>query len=59
MHPQNPDGGWGAAQGRRSNTEATSLAVSALQSLRVKVRQDNLRRGIMVDERQNPDVAGV
>ena len=29
---QNRDGGWGAAEGRRSNTEATSLALSALHS---------------------------
>ena len=29
---QNADGGWGATQSKRSNTEATSLAVSALKS---------------------------
>lgn len=30
---QNPDGGWGAVAGRRSNTEVTGLSVLALQSL--------------------------
>jgi hypothetical protein len=29
---QNPDGGWGAVAGKRSNTEATALALLALQS---------------------------
>ena len=53
---QNPDGGWGAAQGRRSNTEATSLAVSALGSLDEKSGNDRVIRGtIWLTERQNPD----
>lgn len=30
---QNPDGGWGSLRGKRSNTEATALALAALQSL--------------------------
>ncbi len=30
---QNPDGGWGAVAGKRSNTEATALALLALNSL--------------------------
>lgn len=30
---QNPDGGWGSLRGKRSNTEATALAVMALHAL--------------------------
>jgi hypothetical protein len=53
---QNPDGGWGAAQGRSSNTEATSLAVSALRSLGEQSDHDRVIRGtIWLTERQNPD----
>ncbi len=33
LENQNPDGGWGSLRGKRSNTEATALAVAALQSL--------------------------
>ena len=53
---QNPDGGWGATQGRRSNTEATSLAISALRSLGEQSGNDRVIRGtIWLSERQNPD----
>ncbi|MGH7855033.1 MAG: hypothetical protein ACREP3_16410 [Candidatus Binatia bacterium] len=53
---QNPDGGWGATQGRRSNTEATSLAVSALKSLGGQLGNDRVIRGtVWLTERQNPD----
>ena len=53
---QNPDGGWGATQGRRSNTEATSLAISALRSLGEQSGNDRVSRGtIWLSERQNPD----
>jgi hypothetical protein len=53
---QNPDGGWGAIQGRRSNTEATSLAVSALKSLDQQSGNDRVIRGTTwLTERQNPD----
>jgi hypothetical protein len=53
---QNPDGGWGATQGRRSNTESTSLAVSALKSLGEQAGSDRVMRGaIWLTERQNPD----
>ncbi|MGH7966804.1 MAG: prenyltransferase/squalene oxidase repeat-containing protein [Candidatus Binatia bacterium] len=31
---QNPDGGWGAGKGRRSNTEATALTVLGLSALK-------------------------
>ncbi len=33
LENQNPDGGWGALRGKRSNTEATALAVMALHAL--------------------------
>jgi len=33
LENQNADGGWGAVRGRRSNTESTSLAVTALKTL--------------------------
>lgn len=32
LKAQNPDGGWGAAKGKRSNTEATSLALLGLST---------------------------
>jgi prenyltransferase/squalene oxidase-like repeat protein len=53
---QNPDGGWGAAQGRRSNTEATSLAVSALKSVNAGSVDDRVLRGsLWLAEHQNAD----
>ena len=53
---QNPDGGWGATQGRRSNTEATALAVSALKSLGERSANDRVLRGTLwLTARQNPD----
>jgi len=53
---QNPDGGWGAIQGRRSNTETTSLAVGALKSLDEQSGNDRVIRGtIWLTERQNPN----
>jgi hypothetical protein len=33
LESRNPDGGWGWAKGKRTNTEATSLAIMALKSL--------------------------
>jgi hypothetical protein len=51
---QNPDGGWGAAQGRRSNTEATSLALSALQSAGAATDRI-IRAAVWLTERQNPN----
>jgi len=33
LKAQNPDGGWGALAGKRSNTEATSLVILGLHSL--------------------------
>ena len=53
---QNRDGGWGAAEGRRSNTEATSLALSALHSAGESATSDRiLRAALWLGERQNPD----
>ena len=33
LNGQNPDGGWGAVPGKKSNTEATALALLALRSI--------------------------
>ena len=53
---QNPDGGWGATIGRGSNTEATSLAVAALQSLGARSAPDRVLRGVIwLVQHQNPD----
>ncbi|HET8562884.1 MAG TPA: prenyltransferase/squalene oxidase repeat-containing protein [Candidatus Binatia bacterium] len=56
LETQNADGGWGAAQGRRSNTEATGLAVLALESFKKSGTSKNAQRGIdWLMERQNAD----
>jgi hypothetical protein len=53
---QNPDGGWGAAPGKSSNTETTSLAVAALQSVGERSAPDRVLRGIIwLVQHQNPD----
>jgi hypothetical protein len=53
---QNPDGGWGASAGRRSTTEATSLALSALRVAGEASSNDRvLRATLWLAERQNPD----
>jgi hypothetical protein len=53
---QNADGGWGAAQGRRSNTEATSLALSALLAGAESQSSDRIVRATLwLTARQNPD----
>lgn len=46
LQNQNPNGGWGAVRGKRSNTETTSLAVMALQALAGEAASDNRKRGI-------------
>jgi hypothetical protein len=46
LQNQNPNGGWGALRGKRSNTETTSLAVMALQALAGEATADNHKRGI-------------
>ncbi len=53
---QNPDGGWGAAAGRSSNTEATSLALSAVLAGGENSSGDRaLRAALCLAARQNPD----
>lgn len=53
---QDADGGWGAEPGKRSNTEATALAVLALGSSSAPPASAALRRGLgwLVDH-QRPD----
>ena len=46
LENQNPDGGWGALRAKRSNTEATSLAVMALKALPGDTVADGCKRGI-------------
>lgn len=53
---QNPDGGWGSAAGKSSNTETTSLAVAALRSLEDRSAPDRALRGaIWLIQHQHPD----
>lgn len=53
---QNPDGGWGAAASRSSNTEATSLALSALRAGGESSSGDRVvRAALWLAARQNPD----
>lgn len=46
LRAQNADGGWGAEEGRRSNTEATALAALALGSAADSVARERGLRGI-------------
>jgi hypothetical protein len=46
LDSQNPDGGWGSARGKRSNTEATSLALMALQSLKEDAQRGNIQAAV-------------
>ena len=56
LDSQNPDGGWGSAKGKRSNTEATSLAVMALESLEQDSKAAHIRNGITwLTQRQSAD----
>jgi hypothetical protein len=56
LDAQNSDGGWGAAKGRRSNTESTSLAIMALRTLEGRAVSANAQRGLdWLIQRQNPD----
>jgi hypothetical protein len=53
---QNPDGGWGAIQGRHSNTEATSLAIAGLKSVDSPAANESAVRGASwLAQRQNQD----
>ena len=44
---QNSDGGWGAVEGRVSNTESTAFAVMALESLERKELERNAQFGLV------------
>src|SRR2546427_11801461 len=56
LDSQNPDGGWGSAKGKRSNTEATSLAVMALESLDQHSKAAHIQNGITwLTQRQSAD----
>lgn len=46
VEAQNPDGGWGATPGKRSNTEATSLALLGLSLWREAVPAARLHHGL-------------
>jgi hypothetical protein len=53
---QNPDGGWGATEGRQSNTEATSLAIAGLRALDAAAAVQSAVRGAgWLAQRQNQD----
>ncbi len=56
LNSQNPDGGWGSVNGRRSNTEATSLAVTALETIKREELSPAARRGMnWLKDHQNSD----
>lgn len=56
LQNQNPDGGWGALSGKRSNTEATSLAVAALTALTDNELAESRKRGVAwLVRQQNQD----
>jgi hypothetical protein len=53
---QDADGGWGAEPGKRSNTEATALAILALGSASDAAAPSALRRGLTwLADHQRPD----
>jgi hypothetical protein len=53
---RNPDGGWGAEQGKQSSTEATALAVLALGALGGKSFEQDISRGVTwLADRQTAD----
>ena len=53
---QNRDGGWGAVAGKRSNTEATALALLALQAVFEKAIEPAVQKAkTWLAERQNVD----
>lgn len=45
LSSQNSDGGWGATQGKRSNTENTAIAVAALTALPERSAAEGVSRG--------------
>jgi hypothetical protein len=53
---RNPDGGWGAEQGKQSSTEATALAVLALGALDGRSFERDIGRGLAwLADRQTAD----
>jgi hypothetical protein len=46
LDAQNADGGWGSTKGRRSNTESTSFALMALESLNSKAFDQQTDAGL-------------
>jgi Prenyltransferase and squalene oxidase repeat len=59
LDSQNPDGGWGATKGKRSNTESTSLAIIALEALKPGSKTEHIKYisgGVKwLTQRQNAD----
>jgi Prenyltransferase and squalene oxidase repeat len=56
LKAQNPDGGWGAHQGKRSNTEATAFALLALRTVGDRSVGASIDRALdWLTERQNMD----
>lgn len=56
LSTQNPDGGWGAEDGKRSNTEATSFCLLALSVLRDKALAGSVKQGLnWLINQQNAD----
>jgi len=56
LETQNPDGGWGAEKGRQSNTEATSMVILALSTIRDTSLGERISKGLnWLTTRQNSD----
>ena len=56
LKSQNADGGWGAVSGKRSQTEATALAILGLNSVKDKALAQSLGKGLhWLIEQQNED----
>jgi hypothetical protein len=56
LDAQNRDGGWGFLQGKRSNTESTSLCLLALESLGEERPAANIKRALdWLMQRQRPE----
>jgi len=55
LENQNSDGGWGALRGKRSNTESTALAVTALKALPENAEEKRQRGIDWLLRRQNQD----
>lgn len=56
LQAQNPDGGWGAAPGKRSNTEATSLCILGLSTLGDRSLTPRINLGLnWLTDRQKSD----